>query len=68
MNTNTLESIVQNLQRGMLLGLSFVDDLLLLILSNLGIDIQWLQWLSPLLFIVSLAILMMKLRHWRCRT
>ena len=68
MNTTILETIAHNLQKGMVLALSFLDELLLLILSNLGVNIQWLQWLSPCLLIITLIVLMMQLRHWKCRT
>lgn len=35
--------------------LSFLDDALLLLLSNLGLHVSWLQWLSPVILICTVA-------------
>ncbi|MBD2104818.1 hypothetical protein [Leptolyngbya sp. FACHB-261] len=36
-------------------ALTFVDDLLMLVLSNLGLQVPGLQWLSPLLMAFTLG-------------
>lgn len=35
--------------------LSFLDDALLLLLSNLGLRVSWLQWLSPVILSCTVA-------------
>ncbi|UBF23650.1 hypothetical protein K9N68_17920 [Kovacikia minuta CCNUW1] len=37
------------LSKLLLFALSFVDDAAMLFLSQQGFDLQWLQWLSPVL-------------------
>ncbi len=37
------------LSRLLLVGLSFADDAALLALSRMGLHLQWLQWLSPMM-------------------
>ena len=46
---------------------SFLDDALLLLLSRLGLHLDWLQWLSPLLMSCMLTYWAVKLlRHLNC--
>jgi hypothetical protein len=53
MNTS-LESLLQQcLQKGVPIALSFLDDVLLLLLSNIGIHLPWLQWLCSILLICT---------------
>lgn len=46
----SLKSLVQNFPNQLLpVLLSFLDDALLLGVSHLGLHLQWLKWLSPVL-------------------
>lgn len=47
-----LENLLQNgLQKGIPFALSFLDDVLLIVLSNFGINLPWLEWLCPILLV-----------------
>ncbi|MGB7251966.1 MAG: hypothetical protein WBC73_23725 [Phormidesmis sp.] len=53
------------IQKGLLLLLSFSDDIALFFLARLGFHWAWLQWLSTALLIATLAYLGLQLvRHY----
>ncbi|NEP17616.1 MAG: hypothetical protein F6J97_12035 [Leptolyngbya sp. SIO4C1] len=66
------DSIINLLQKGLLLFVSFADDLLLVFLSRLGLSWPWLQWLSTLLLLATLVYwsirLLLYLRRLRAST
>jgi hypothetical protein len=55
MDINIEKPFVSFLGQILPLILSFLDDALLLLLSNLGLRVSWLQWLSPVILSCTLA-------------
>jgi hypothetical protein len=55
MDINIEKPFVSFLGQILPLILSFLDDALLLLLSNLGLHVSWLQWLSPVILSCTLA-------------
>lgn len=61
MDINLEKPIHSSLSQLLLFLLSFVDDALLLLLSRLGLHIDWLEWLSPVIMIGMLGYWIMRL-------
>lgn len=55
MDINVEKTFVSFLGQLLPFILSFLDDALLLLLSNLGLHISWLQWLSPVILSCTVA-------------
>ncbi|MEO0541037.1 MAG: hypothetical protein AAFZ80_09260 [Cyanobacteria bacterium P01_A01_bin.105] len=53
--TAFLEQLSTIVRQGAVLALGFLDDLLLMGLSQMGFHWVWLQWLSTALLVISIA-------------
>jgi hypothetical protein len=54
MQNHLLSSLQSAFQKGLPFALSFVDDILLFAATKIGLQLPWLQWVSTLLFVVTL--------------
>lgn len=68
MTSNILDLLTTALQKGFPILLSFLDDALLLGLTQIGINLPWLQWLSLVLMSATLiywSFRLVRFLYWR---
>ena len=54
MRSDSFDLLQTVLQKGLPVLFSLLDDALLLVLTKIGVNLPWLQWLSGLLLIAAI--------------